>query len=172
MDELIDIFDENQKFIGREMKSVAHKLGHWHKSIHAYIINSKNEIIIQKRSANKDFYPNVWDVSVGGHISAGEDSVLTVIRECQEELGITISPDEIQYICTTPEKFSYGNVKSYEFAEAYLCKTEFGKITKQDEEVDDVKVIPVKEFISMIENKAPELFPHYDEYVQVLPVLK
>ena len=43
MDELIDIYDENQKFIKREMKSVAHKLGHWHKSIHAYLINDKNE---------------------------------------------------------------------------------------------------------------------------------
>ena len=56
------------------MKSIAHAYGDWHKSIHAYLINDKNEIVIQKRSAGKDLYPNIWDVSFAGHVCAGEST--------------------------------------------------------------------------------------------------
>ncbi len=172
MDELIDIFDENQKFIKREMKSVAHTFGHWHKSIHAYLINDKKEIIIQKRSADKDLYPNVWDVSFAGHVGAGEDTKTSAIRECQEELGITLSPSEIQFLFTNPEKLQWGNVHSNEYVDVFLCKKNFHDIVKQDEEVDDVKAIKIKDFIEMIENKDKNLFPHYREYERILPILK
>ena len=77
------------------MKSVAHSKGHWHKSIHAYLINDKNEIVIQKRSADKDLYPNVWDVSFAGYIGADETTKSSANRECQEELGINLSDDEL-----------------------------------------------------------------------------
>lgn len=172
MDELIDVFDENQKFLRSEMKSVAHTYGHWHKSIHAYLINDKKEIIIQKRSADKDLYPNVWDVSFAGHVGAGENTKTSAIRECQEELGITLEPNEIEYIFTNPEKLQWGNVKSNEFVDVFVCRKNFHDIIKQDEEVDDVKAVPLKDFIEMIENRAPNLFPHYQEYDRMLPVFK
>lgn len=172
MDELIDIFDKNQKFIKSEMKSVAHRLGHWHKSIHGYLINNKKEIIIQKRSADKDLYPNIWDVSFAGHVSAGESTKTSAIRECQEELGIKLKTSEVEYVCTTPEKLKWGDVKSNEFVDTFICRKNFSKIVKQDEEVDDVKVIPVADFVKMIEKKDPSLFPHYDEYGKILPILK
>lgn len=172
MDELVDIFDENQKFIKKEMKSVAHTLGHWHKSIHAYLINNNKEIVIQKRSADKDLYPNVWDVSFAGHVGAGEDTKTSALRECQEELGITLSENEIKYLFTVPEKLQWGKVRSNEFVDVFICVANFHDIVKQDEEVDDVKVIKIKNFIKMIESKHKELFPHFDEYEKMLPILK
>jgi mutator protein MutT len=36
----------------------------------------------------RDFYPNVWDV-FGGHMEPGEEQAETLVRELQEELGIT-----------------------------------------------------------------------------------
>ncbi len=172
MDELIDIFDENQNFLRSEMKGVAHKYGHWHKSVHAYLVNDKKEIIIQKRSADKNLYPNIWDVSFAGHIDAGESTKAGAIRECREELGIELADGEIEYLFTNPEKLTWGEVVSNEFVDVYLCRKNFGKIVKQDEEVAAVKVIPVKEFIKMIKRKDKDLFPHYDEYSKVLPVLE
>lgn len=171
MDELIDIFDENQRFIKKEMKSVAHSLGHWHKSIHAYLVNDKGEIIIQKRSADKDLYPNIWDVSFAGHVGAGEDTKTSALRECKEELGIKLSPNEIEFLFTIPEKLQWGNVKSNEFVDVFLCKKDFHNIVKQDEEVDDVKVVKIEEFIEMIKRKDKLLFPHWNEYKKILPVL-
>lgn len=172
MDELIDIYDEKQNFLKKEMKSVAHKEGHWHRSIHAYLVNDNNQIIIQKRSADKDLYPNVWDVSFAGHVGAGESTKTSAIRECQEELGINLEEKEIEYLFTIPEKLQWGQVQSNEFVDVFFCKKNFGKITKQDEEVADVKVVSIKDFIQMVENKDKNLFPHYEEYEKLLPILK
>ena len=52
------------------------------------------EILLQRRPANKDTSPNLWDVSVGGHYSAGE-GLEGGIREMQEELGLSVSPADL-----------------------------------------------------------------------------
>ena len=172
MDELIDIFDKNQVFLKKELKSVAHSLGLWHKAVHCYLINDKNEIVIQKRSANKDLYPSFWDISFAGHVGAGEDTRISAIRECKEELGITLHENEIKYLFTICESLHFNKINNNEFVDVFLCKKNFEKIIKQDEEVDEIKLIKITEFIDMIEKKEPSLIPHYDEYKKIVPVLK
>jgi isopentenyl-diphosphate delta-isomerase len=36
------------------------------------------------------------DVSVGGHITAGDDSLATAVKETREELGLQVSADELK----------------------------------------------------------------------------
>jgi 8-oxo-dGTP diphosphatase len=45
-------------------------------------------ILLGKRTACRAFYPNVWDMP-GGHCEPGEALEQTLIRELQEEIGIT-----------------------------------------------------------------------------------
>ena len=40
----------------------------------------------------KNIYPLLWDVSVAGHIDAGETFFEAAIRECKEEIGLTLTP--------------------------------------------------------------------------------
>ncbi len=54
----------------------------------AAIIVRENQILLGQRSPNRAFYPDVWDV-FGGHIEPDEQPDQTMIRELQEELGIT-----------------------------------------------------------------------------------
>ena len=58
-----------------------------HEVVAALIIQS-GKILLGQRSATRAFYPGVWDV-FGGHVEAGEQYHQTLIRELQEELGIT-----------------------------------------------------------------------------------
>ncbi|MCI0555964.1 MAG: NUDIX hydrolase [Anaerolineae bacterium] len=58
-----------------------------HYIVAALIIQS-DRILLGQRSPGRAFYPNVWDV-FGGHIEPGEQPEQTLIREIQEELGIT-----------------------------------------------------------------------------------
>ena len=44
---------------------------------------------MQKRSADKDSFPGVYDVSSAGHLPAGEDFRKSAVRELKEELGIS-----------------------------------------------------------------------------------
>jgi len=54
----------------------------------AALIVESQMILLGKRSLAREFYPNVWDV-FGGHIEPGEHGHQTLVRELQEELGIT-----------------------------------------------------------------------------------
>ncbi len=53
--EYIDIFDENNNPIGEiKEKTKAHDDGNFHRTAHIWIINDKNELLLQKRSAKKN----------------------------------------------------------------------------------------------------------------------
>ena len=67
-----------------------------HEVVAALIIHS-GTILLGQRSARRRFYPGVWDV-FGGHVEPGEQHHQTLIRELQEELGIT--PTEWTYLET------------------------------------------------------------------------
>ena len=51
---------------------------------------------MQKRSAIKDSHPGCYDISSAGHIGAGDDPLSSALRELQEELGISASPEQLQ----------------------------------------------------------------------------
>ena len=44
-------------------------------------------ILLGKRTAASDFYPDVWDV-LGGHVEGDESREETLKRELQEEIGV------------------------------------------------------------------------------------
>ncbi len=58
-----------------------------HEVVAALIVRSQ-KVLLGKRSARRAFYPNVWDV-FGGHVEPGELREQTLVRELEEELGIT-----------------------------------------------------------------------------------
>jgi 8-oxo-dGTP diphosphatase len=67
-----------------------------HEVVAALIVES-GKILLGHRAAGRAFYPDVWDV-FGGHVEAGEGQEATLLRELQEELGIT--PTEWTYLET------------------------------------------------------------------------
>eukprot|EP00762_Andalucia_godoyi_P001208 ANDGO_02010.mRNA.1 tRNA (guanosine(18)-2'-O)-methyltransferase len=66
----------------------------WHRVIHLAMF-FKDRILLQQRALCKSRFPGEFDVSVAGHVSV-EDTVLdAVVRECQEELGISIQASRL-----------------------------------------------------------------------------
>ena len=52
------------------------------------------------RSDKKDTFPLKWDVSVGGHITSGDDVMFTAIKETEEELGVEVAQTDLQFLAT------------------------------------------------------------------------
>lgn len=57
--------------------------------------NSKVQILLQKRSMDKDSFPGCYDISSAGHIPAGVDFIPSALRELEEELGVIASPEQL-----------------------------------------------------------------------------
>ncbi len=174
VEEKLDLLDENGRVIGVQSKNDAHRTGAWHKSVHIYLVNNRKEILLQLRTANKDIYPSVWDISVGGHVDAGEKTSVTASREMEEELGIKAQPEEFEYLTTIKEVLKTGKYISSEFVDSFLIRKNVTKkdIVMQETEVADFKFVKLETFFKMVKEKDKLLFPHYEEYAKIIPILK
>jgi len=92
-DELLDLVNKKDEVIGTVWKSEAHKNPKLiHREIAVAVFNQNGEVLLQRRSLNKSKGPGKWQITVAGHISAGEDPRDAVAREVYEELGFKIKP--------------------------------------------------------------------------------
>ena len=97
--EYLDIVDESGiptgEIIDREQ---AHRDGIPHRTAHVWVIREKDgctQVLLQKRSEEKDSFPGMYDTSSAGHIPAGEEPLPSALRELDEELGISAAPEEL-----------------------------------------------------------------------------
>ena len=161
--ELIDYYDENGNHKGVVDKSIAHKEGLWHKSVHVWIVNDKKQILLQKRCADKKFFPNHWDCSFAGHIGAGETSLISALREGEEELGLTIDEKELEYLFTIKEKFIWNDINSNEFVDVYILRKNI-KIEDLKYQKEEVEVASYFDMDELFDNKITNLINHEEEY--------
>lgn len=100
--ELLDIVDEQGIPTGETIeRTLAHEQGILHRTSHVWIMREKKgriQILLQKRSEEKDSYPGCYDISSAGHIPAGVDFLPSAIRELEEELGLSV-PQEVLVYC-------------------------------------------------------------------------
>ena len=89
MSELFETFDEAGRPTGLVERSVVHTKGLWHRAAHVWLFTSDGRLHVQRRAADKDLYPNLWDFSVGEHLTPGESFEDGARRGLQEELNVT-----------------------------------------------------------------------------------
>jgi isopentenyl-diphosphate Delta-isomerase len=145
-EEIIQVYDKDNNPIGCTSRSNAHKKGLWHRTIHIWIYNSKGEILIQKRSRKKIFYPSKWDISIAGHLSCEEKILDTAAREVREEIGIKINKQDLKFFKIKKIRERFKEIKNNEFANAYFLKydKEIKDPKLQEEEVQKIKFISIK----------------------------
>ena len=102
----------------------------YHLSVHVWFVNSRGELLIQKRAETKVHMPGVW-AACGGAVMAGEDSVSAAVRESYEEMSIELDPERLVRLLTytAPERNSHMDVYLYR----YECDPD--GLTLQEEEV-------------------------------------
>ncbi len=155
MQEMFDVINEKGDYTGEvATREECHKEGLWHKAVAVFIINSKNQILLQKRSALKKAWPNLWDISAGGHVLTKEFGFQSIMREIKEELGIEISPKDILFIGATISNDDKGNMKNNHFNEYYIVNSDIdiSKVKLQEEEVSEIKWFEMEEIIQRINN--------------------
>ncbi len=99
--EYLDIVDESGQPTGKTVsREEAHRDGILHRTAHVWVVREeggRTEILLQKRSEEKDSFPGMFDTSSAGHIPAGEDPLSSALRELSEELGIAADTSRLHY---------------------------------------------------------------------------
>lgn len=172
--EYFDILDKNGVWTGdKRSRTEVHHKGLWHRGIHLWIINHNDDILIQKRHPDKDFYPGVWDLSVAGHVTAGDTSRQTVVKETREELGLELEASEFTFLFTSIQTVQQGDIINNEFTDVYILRRtpELNSLKLQKNEVTDIVWISKKKFRNCVLNQCTDFFPHEEEYKEVLYLL-
>ena len=156
MNEYFDILNENGEFTNEiASREECHTKGLWHKAVVLFIISSDNKkILLQQRSSTKKSWPNLWDITAGGHVLKGELGYQSVIRETKEELGIDVKKEELEFIGATISVDTAGVGPNKHFNEYYIAHKDINidDITLQKEEVQDIKWFSVKDVTQKINN--------------------
>lgn len=158
--ELVDLYDENRVPLGKTAERNAPKgPGEYRTVVHVCVFDSRGRLLIQRRARSKFIFPDLWDVSVGGGVDAGETSRQGAEREFREELGVSLDLSGLRPSVTV--NFDGG------FDDFYLLTRDLSpeELTLQKEEVQEARWAGLEEILDMLDQGAfipyPRSFLHF-----------
>ncbi|WP_163528280.1 NUDIX hydrolase [Halobacillus ihumii] len=160
MKERLKIYSKWLTPIGEKDRDEVHRDGDWHESFHCWFYQheeNRSMIYFQKRSDSKKDYPSLYDITAAGHITAGESRVGGGLREIEEELGLKVTQNQLNYTGFYKEELLFKTIKDREICHIYLCPYEDHMKLKINEEVTDVVQADLEDFLSMLSKKRPDL---------------
>lgn len=114
MSEYLEIVDEDDRVIGKALRSECHGNPHLvHRVAHVLVFDRQGRLLLQKRALCKDVQPGKWDTSVGGHLDPGESYEAAARREMFEELGIAGIPLAFLHAYPMRNAFESENVMTF-----------------------------------------------------------
>lgn len=176
MSEIIDIYDENMQLVGVKERDAVHRDGDWHRSFHCWVVGEDEAggfVVFQRRSASKDTFPNMLDISAAGHYLAGETAADGGLREIEEELGLSVTADALIPVGLRISTCLFGAVHDYEFNEVYLlrCDQPLTAYAPSVEEVSQLVKVPVSAalrlFAGECESISAEAIPAPDNRIEL-----
>lgn len=147
--ELLFVVDEKNNPLDPQTRSFVHKNSLWHRTTGIWVSNGKGQILCQKRSLKKDIKPGFWESFFGGHMAPKENYLDSAVKECNEELGITITKDTlIPYKLFKSDKPTH---KEFHYLFALIINKEASDFNFEKEEIDEVTwfdIIEIKKILA------------------------
>jgi len=157
MEEKVVLVTEKDEVLGLMEKMQAHENGILHRAFSVFLYNSKGEMLLQKRAAEKYHSPNQWTNACCSHPRIEETYEQAAKRRIKEELGID---------CELEEKFWFiykadvgQNLWEHELDHVFVGNYE-GEFNLNKEEVSEVRYISLENLNIELENN-PENFTEW-----------
>ena len=123
--ERLILVDSQDTILGYKSKAECHDGdGILHRAFSLFIFNDKDEVIMQKRAADKRLWPLIWSNSCCSHPREGESYDLATHRRLKEELGLEA---ELHFLY----KFQYQARWKDVGSENELCSVYIGRSDNQ-----------------------------------------
>jgi isopentenyl-diphosphate delta-isomerase len=117
MKEYVILVDEKDNEVGLMEKMEVHRKGLLHRAFSVLLFNSKGEMLLQKRAANKYHSAGLWTNACCSHPRPGEKMDDAVRRRLKEEMGIDAQPT---YAYKFLYKIKLQDVIEYEFDHVFV----------------------------------------------------
>ena len=155
--DLLILVDESDKALGFKSKSECHEgNGTLHRAFSVFIFNPLGQLLIQKRSSNKELWDLHWSNSCCSHPKKNEQMELAVKRRLKEELGIECP---VHYLYKFTYHAKYKDLGSeHELCHVYVGLFD-GEIKANPEEIDDWKFIKPDDLEERIRNSKKDYTP-------------
>lgn len=160
--ELWDVYDKRGCKTGKTKQRGSLLIsGEFHLAMEIWIVNEEKQLLIQRRAQSKKILPDIWGMTTGC-IVAGEDSVSGCIREVQEEIGISLTADDIIFL----QRIFRTNT----IWDVYVAhkNADLAQLVLQQEEVSEVKWITFDELREMLKDGQFFAYPEIDEIITLV----
>lgn len=94
-EENVILVNEKDEQIGLMPKLEAHEKAMLHRAFSVFVLNEKNEIMLQQRAHHKYHSPLLWTNTCCSHQREGETNIQAGTRRLQEEMGFTTELKEL-----------------------------------------------------------------------------
>ena len=151
-DEMLDVLDEVGLPTGQtKTRTAVHADGDWHRTFQLWIVREERLVLVQRRARGKSIEPGRLDVTVGGHYRQGE-TLRDVVREAEEEIGLTVRPGQLAYLGQVKASRSYPDGTDREFQEVYAVRDErpLDTYVLRCDEVDTLYEVPIEKLIALV----------------------
>ncbi len=144
--------------------------GEYHLVVHIWVVSSKGNLLIQRRSERRRLMPGEW-AATGGSAVSGENSVAAAARELREELGIRAADGALKFAARLKRRNSLLDIYFIR------CDADATGLRLQRNEVAEVKWVTPDELRDMIDrreyhNYGREYFKTVFDYLQKINTAK
>ncbi len=94
-EEKVILVNEKDEQIGLMPKLEAHEKAQLHRAFSIFILNSKNEVMLQQRASEKYHSPLLWTNTCCSHQREGETNIQAGNRRLREEMGFSTELKEL-----------------------------------------------------------------------------
>lgn len=150
-EERFDVLDAGGAPTGEtKARAEVHRDGDWHRAVHVWIVDGEDRVLLQRRSPFKDLAARRIDVTVGGHLRAGE-TWPQALREVEEELGLPVAVHEVRHLGTLASERVYRDAVDREVQEVFALRHDqpLDHYRLHPDEVDVLYAVPLTRAIAL-----------------------
>lgn len=154
MAEYVILVDEQDKRLGLMEKIEAHEKGVLHRAFSVFILNHKNQLLLQQRALHKYHSGGLWTNTCCSHPRDGETNLEAAHRRLQEEMGMDAPLEKLLHFVYRAEFDN--NMIEHELDHVFVGKCDANPVINPDE-VEAYKWMDLDELKADIE-KNPQLY--------------
>ena len=123
--EMLAVYDHTGRRIGTKSREDVHRDHDWHTIAFVWVAwvdaNGRRRFLLQFRGGRGDPFRGHVDAPAGGHVAADENHLEGALRECREEMGFILGPDDLIHLGQRFMECPTG-ICRHAIQQLYLCR--------------------------------------------------